>query len=177
MTFDEAMQEAARRADQAVTSTMRRYRKGDVTDEPEITGELMGQLVTRFEKKVAGGISWNGNIARNGKGKAAEENRTGADLLMHVRVDTPTMSYSKGVLVQAKRFEPDDLAGSTELGKLRGQCKNMLMITPAAFVFDYAKGSMRVGPATRFWGLRTAGSTSSALGPHTVSFSNCSGAR
>jgi hypothetical protein len=75
-------------------------------------------------------------------------------------------SYSKGVLVQAKRVGRDEMLGKREYAELIDQCDRMLAITPSAFVFDYTKYSMRCGAATRISGSssrdlhRTCGWTS-----------------
>ena len=150
MTFDEAMREAALRADQATAAAMAKYAAGGVVDEPEITGVLVGQLDAAFNSGKIGGLTWQSAIVRNGKGRAADEKRIGADLLIHVEVTTPSQRYSKGVLVQAKRAEYADAISG--LPRLQTQCVKMLSVTAAAFVFVYAKGVMRCGPATRFAG-------------------------
>lgn len=143
------MQTAARAAETAVKAAMREYARGGVMDEPEITGVLAGHLAARIEGQI-GGLEWNSRIIRNGKGKAAEEKRIGADLLIHVSLETPAESYSKGVLIQAKRCEPNEELSASELRRLQGQCDKMLDRTSAAFVFTYDKGSMRCGSANRF---------------------------
>jgi hypothetical protein len=56
------------------------------------------------------------------------------------------------VLVQAKRFEPDERMSEQEHANLVEQCTKMLNISAAAFVFDYAKSGMRVASATRVEG-------------------------
>jgi hypothetical protein len=142
------MREVARAADEAVARAMRKYATGGASDEPEITGYLVGQLDAHIEGLI-GGLIWNTHIVRNQAGTAAEEKRVGADLLIHVSVDTPTVKYSKGVLVQAKRAEPDELIKAPDLQRLRDQCATMLTFTPAAFVFDYSRWSMRCASATR----------------------------
>lgn len=154
MTFDEAMREAARKADIAANAAMTKYAIDDVTDEPEITGVFIGQLDAVFDNEQFGGLTWRSKIVRNGKGSAAEEKRTGADLLIHIKVSTPAMTYSKGVLIQAKRAEPNEYI--TNISRLQSQCLTMLSHTAASFVFVYAKGSMRCGSATRFSGTRDA---------------------
>jgi hypothetical protein len=153
MTFDEAMREAAVAADNAVASTMRKYSRGGIKDEPEVTAYLISRLDEKFEGNI-GGLIWNSSVVRNGSGSAAEETRIGADLLIHVSLNTPTQSYSKGVLVQAKRSEPDDFVTQGELNRLNDQCCKILNHTPSAFVFNYARDSMRCGAATRFAGSK-----------------------
>ena len=151
MTFDESMREAALAADKAVSRTMKKYSSGGISDEPEITAYLVSQLDSGIEGQI-GGLTWNSTIVRNGPGTAAEEKRIGADLMIHVSIDTPSLNYSKGVLIQAKRSEPDDQIPGGELRRLNSQCLTMLKVTAAAFVFNYAKGSMRCASATRFSG-------------------------
>jgi hypothetical protein len=153
MTFEEMTRAAAHVADSAVARAMKKYKQGGVTDEDDLTGILVGQLDGAFEGQI-GGLKWDTTIVRHRKGSAAEESRIGADLVIHVSLDTPTQNYSKGVLIQAKRVEPDDHLTTKQHAELIAQCKRMLKITPEAFVFDYAKGEMRTSSATRIAGSR-----------------------
>lgn len=161
MGFEDAMRNAAHAAEQAVRRAMVKYRDGLVTDEDDLTGVLIGNLDSEFSRKGAtefGGLQWSSSILRHRKGVAAEEKRIGADMVIHVRVDTPIQNYSKAVLVQAKRHEPGDQMSARERSELLGQCKKMLAVSPAAFVFDYATGDMRCASATKI-----AGSTNNDL--------------
>jgi hypothetical protein len=155
MGFDDAMRTAAHSAEQAVSRAMAKYRDGLVTDEDDLTGVLVGSLDAEFSAKGGsdiGGLQWSSSILRHRKGVAAEEKRIGADMIIHVRVNTPIQTYSKAVLVQAKRQEPGDQMSAKERNELLGQCKKMLAVTPAAFVFDYAKGEMRCASTTKING-------------------------
>lgn len=155
------MRTAAHSAEQAVLRAMEKYRDGLVTDEDDLTGVLVGSLDAEFSGigvSDIGGLQWSSSILRHRKGVAAEEKRIGADMIIHVRVDTPIQTYSKAVLVQAKRHQPGDQMSTKERNELLGQCKKMLAVTPAAFVFDYAKGEMRCASATKI-----AGSTNNDL--------------
>ena len=155
MTFEEATREAALAANAAVARAMNKYASRRVKHEDDLTGILIGQLDAALEGEI-GGLSWDASILSHRSGKAAEESKIGADLLIHVTMDTPTQTYSKGVLVQAKRLEPDQSMSGRDHGELINQCKRMLKYTPAAFVFNYAKGSMRCGPATKIAGSSMA---------------------
>jgi len=112
---------------------------------------LVGSLKSALSGQI-GGLQWSASVTRHRRGIAAEESRTGADLVIHVRLDTPTQKYSKGVLVQAKRFEPFEAMNRVEQRDLHDQCGKMLAITPSAFVFNYMKSGMRCGAATRISG-------------------------
>lgn len=154
MTFDEAMQAAAHAADAAVWKTVEKYNDGGVFDEPEISTYLISQLDSKMNGQI-GGLSWSSAILRNGKGKAGEEKRIGADVLLHVSVDTPTERYSKGVLIQAKKAEPNHQVPNAVMDELRGQCQKMLSHTPSAFVMSYSAKGFRAGSATRFTGTQS----------------------
>lgn len=151
MTFEEATKEAARIAGDAVNGVMTKYRYHYVTDEEDITGRLAGALDQALEGEI-GGLEWHCTQLRHHSGKAAEEKKFGADLLICVKFETNLESYAKGVLVQAKRVEPDEMIAPSDLDDLKVQCNKMLDITAAAFVFNYSRAGMRCGPATRISG-------------------------
>jgi hypothetical protein len=155
VTFEEAMREAARAASQAADSTMQMYKHRNVVDEDDITGVLVGQLQATFKgARGIGGLIWNTTILRHRRGLAAEERRVGADMLIHVELDTPSQQYSKGALIQAKRLEPGHVLLGQRHTDLVAQCNLMLQRTAAAFVFNYATSGMRCGAATRLAGSR-----------------------
>jgi hypothetical protein len=154
MTFDEATKFAAREAERAVAITMNNLKRRHVFDEDDVTGFLVGSLHTVFDQSSIDGVAISATILRHRRGIAAEERRYGADLLLHVSMNTPTQAYSKGVLVQAKKSSPTDYWSPTSHEQLVGQCNAMLAITPAAFVFNYSERGIRCGAATRVAGAR-----------------------
>ena len=150
MNFEESMSKAAKVANAAVFSVMNDYASGDITDEDDITPALVWAIKGKLDGKV-GGLTWSATIPRH-RGSAAEEARVGADILIHLRLVTPTDSYSKGGLIQAKRIEAGVLLGINRLSELHEQCERMIKITPASFVFNYMKGQMRYASAVRVFG-------------------------
>jgi hypothetical protein len=142
MDFEDALRAAAHRADQAAWEAMQAYADGTVDYEPSITGGLATGLRTALNRRISS-LTWTAHVMKTGRGVGSEENPTGADLLIHVRLATPTISYSKGVLVQAKRVESGEIMDRSRYEELVGQCHQMLNITAASFVFDYAKAGMR----------------------------------
>lgn len=152
--LEEDFRKAAHAADRAVRASMQKYAEGLVTDEDDITGAMIGRLDSVFDKKI-GGITWSSSILRHRKGIAAQEKSTGADMLFHVSIATPQLSYSKGVLIQSKRVDEGvemTVAGHKELME---QCNKMLGITPASFVFNYTKSGMRCASATKIHGAKS----------------------
>ena len=147
MYHEDAIKEAAHRADKAAQDATAAYVDGTAVHEVSITGGLAVSLRTALNGQI-GGLSWSAHILRSSRGVGGEETLIGADLLIHVKFDTQQMSYSKGVLIQAKRLEPNQLMDSAPYRELIEQCNKMLEITPAAFVFDYAVSGMRCAPAS-----------------------------
>lgn len=150
MTFETDVRAAARAADEAVYDVMRKYREARVTDEPDITGVLVGRLDAALDGEI-GGLEWSSTIVRSSSGSAAEEKEIGADLLLHVRFDAHGRSFNKGVLVQAKRAEVGEQLSSKEAWRLHEQCRRMLGTSVASFVFIYATDQMRCGGAASFF--------------------------
>lgn len=145
------MRAAAKVADKAVARTVRKYSSGQVTDEDDLTGVLVGNLDAAFDGAI-GDIVWSSSILRHRKGQAAEEKRIGADILIHVELDTPTDKYSKGVLIQSKRVRPQGWMTSKEHKDLKDQCRKMLSLTAASFVMNYTTEEFRCGSASRLMG-------------------------
>lgn len=155
MTFEELTKQAARLADRATSRAMRDMTDHYAYDEDDVTGVLVGRLHTEFENSDLEGVRLRAKILRHRKGVAAEERRIGADLLIHVGMDTSTQSYSKGVLIQAKKGEATDHWSNRWRTDLVDQCAKMLNITPAAFVFSYGRDGLRCGAATRIMGAKS----------------------
>jgi hypothetical protein len=83
----------------------------------------------------------------------ARDGRPGTDR-QPPRFRPPTQTYSKGVLIQAKKEAPSDSWSTASHTRLVGQCNTMLGVTAAAFVFNYAEGGIRCGAATRVAGAK-----------------------
>lgn len=149
--FEQSMRAAAQIANSAISRAISRYSAGYVTDEDDLTGVLLGALDASLNKKIEG-LKWSAAVVRHRRGHAAEEKKIGADLVIHVRVNTPFQKYSKGVLVQAKRVEPNEFMSAREHRELISQCEKMLSVSAASFVFDYATNSMRCGSASKISG-------------------------
>lgn len=154
MDLDQVFHDVAHRAAKAVHETMAGYSGGNYEDEDDMTGVLVGALSAHIGMQ-GGPIRWNAKVMRHRRGVAAEESVSGADLLIHISLSTPELKYSKGVLVQAKRTEPDLPMTNGEHKRLLDQCDKMLAITPDAFVFNFSKRKMRCGSALRVKGSST----------------------
>lgn len=150
LTFEQATKDAAKLAAAAAKRAMRHYRERRSVDEDDITGVLVGMLEQAFATSIED-LRFKAKVMRHRRGQAKEEFFSGADILIHVEMTTTIQKYSKGVLVQAKRFRMT-YPSQREKNKLREQCGKMLRITPAAFVFSYDENGMRCGAASRMAG-------------------------
>ena len=154
-TFKEVTRLAAKQAERAAQITTATFNRRYIYDEDDVTGAFVGSLNTLFHDTQLGGMTLSAKVMRHRRGVAGEESRTGADMLIHVSMDTPTQRYSKGVLVQAKKADPDyDWSAAKRQGLIE-QCNKMLSITPAAFVLNYGTDGIRCGAATRVAGATT----------------------
>ncbi len=148
MNFEQLAYRAAAVANRAANDVIGYYASGMYSDEPEITAGLATMLQHQFAGKRFAGLKWSATIMRHYSGHAAQEKRTGADLLIHVQLNTPQQTYSKGVLVQAKRERDKANLSGADHAELRDQCGRMLQFTPAAFVFHYTKTGIACASAT-----------------------------
>jgi hypothetical protein len=156
VTFNVATRAAAKTAEEAAKITVDNYLHRYIVDEDDITGTFVGSLNTVFHGMQLGGVNFKASVVRHRSGKAAEESRIGADILIHAAMDTPTQKYSKGVLIQAKKADTEYDWSNKKRNVLIGQCEKMLNITPSAFVFNYSRRGIRCGAATRIAGATTA---------------------
>jgi hypothetical protein len=147
------MYHAASLADVAVNAVMDKYARGKIPHEPGITGELIGRLDAAFDGYRTDELTWEVSQVNSGSGAAAEESRVGADLIIYVKLETPTHKYSKGVMIQAKRVMPGQWMPQDKLDVLVGQCKTMMDFSPAAFVMNYAPREARFASATKIAGI------------------------
>jgi hypothetical protein len=145
--YTEQFREVANVADRAATLTIAGYRDQTLPYETNITDGLALSLRTALHGQI-GGLDWSAHVMKSARGAAAEESETGADLLIHVAFSSPEVSYSKGVLIQAKRVEPRRLMQTEAHRELVAQCRKMLSITAASFVFDYTLQGVRCGAAS-----------------------------
>jgi hypothetical protein len=145
--YTEAFREAADIADRAATQTIAGYRDDTLPYETNITDGLALSLRTALHREISG-LSWSAHVMKSVRGSGAEESETGADLLIHVSFSSPELSYSKGALIQAKRVEPRKLLQTDAHKELVVQCRKMLSITAASFVFDYTLHGVRCGAAS-----------------------------
>jgi hypothetical protein len=155
MTFDEAMREIAHRAADGSHVAMRKLGQGRIKHEDDLSGALGQAIEDRVNGAQTGGVSWDYSILTHRR--SGEEGVYGADLLIHVSLDTPKYKYSKGVLIQSKRVGPGQNLKSDDFDNLKDQCRKMTEYSPAAFVFGYDPQGLRVAAATKIAGSTDRG--------------------
>lgn len=154
---------ATRALNEAADAAARDYAYEDISGEEDFSGQLIGRFKGQVEQlrtpharwRVAAAVTeavdgpaipsvrFSGRQMRS-KGPGAEEGWSGADLLFVLEIRSPDYEIRKGVLVQAKRLERGRRMPAAEHVDLRTQCKHMLDLTPASFVFLYATTGLTV---------------------------------
>lgn len=92
------------------------------------------------------------------RGPGAAEHRYGPDLVIVLRLDTPSTAVTKGPLVQAKRGgrggvhlggeERRRIQVTTISNALRVQCRKMTRLSPSSFIWVYDPAGVRSTTAT-----------------------------
>ncbi len=134
------------------------YESGDVGDEEDISGQLIGRLKARLngfrtEKTVwrvksaitekeegppVTSVRFSGRQL-NAKGGRSEEREVGADIVLVLDIEGPSFSIQKGIFIQAKRLEHGKRMKAADAATLRDQCKSMLDISASSYVFLFSK--------------------------------------
>jgi hypothetical protein len=155
MTFDDAMKAIAHLAADGSRIAMKKLGQGKIKHEDDLTGALGQAIEDRVNGAQTGGVTWDYAVLTHRK--SGEEAIYGADLLIHVSLNTPTYKYSKGVLVQAKRIGPGQNLKAGDLDALKAQCEKMTGYSPASFVFGYDPRGLRTAAATKIAGSADRG--------------------
>jgi len=93
-----------------------------------------------------GGVHWTAKTLTS-QGNRAQEKTFGADFLGVLHLDLPEYVVRKGFLAQAKLADGWSRTSQAEWDRMIGQCKKMLSLTPASFVFVYSTTGITVIPA------------------------------
>jgi hypothetical protein len=96
------MRSLAHHAEEASREAVSKLARGTVKHEDDLTGVLAGMIESRINHLRIGGVIWDTAILTHRR--SGEEAEYGADMLVHVYLDTPKFKYSRGVLVQASIF-------------------------------------------------------------------------
>lgn len=148
--YEDAMRKVARRAERASCLGMDKLKAGRIKHEDDLTPALATTIESAVNGYKAGGITWDVSVLTHRR--SGEERVFGADLLIHVTLDTLQYKYSKGLLVQAKRIGPGIAMSPKPHAELVRQCNTMLSHSAASFVFAYDPHGLRAGSATKIAG-------------------------
>lgn len=149
--FDEAMRKAAHVAEKATWLAMQEMAAGNVQDEDDVTGVLVGELNAALRGQI-GGFHWTAKVLRHRRGTAAQEQALGADILIQITTKGIGRDYKKGVLIQSKKVERGASLSTKEFKRLQEQCETMLSHSPASYVFDYSSAGLRCSSANKLSG-------------------------
>lgn len=137
-------------------------KSGDVVHEDPMSGQLTGRLKEALQDYQTPNIVWQAEQVTNpdkgraklkarqltSKGSGSEETEIGADIIFCIEIETPEYSIKKGFLVQAKRLPFYKPMPTSELSILQDQCRKMLDVSAASFVFLYSDRGVHAVPAS-----------------------------
>lgn len=145
--------------DRAVARTLADVDAGESENEVDMTSRLAARIKDELNAIHAGDVRISAKVRTlQDRGRGAAERRYGADLLVVVRIDTPSTAVTKGVLVQSKRAGHEGVAlrgtervsiGATQSSdRLRTQCAKMKALSAESFVWVYGEQDIRAAKAT-----------------------------
>jgi hypothetical protein len=143
-----------RLVDKAAEQTLARCREGTRTEEPEITSTFMTLVESELNGRNLGGVRVT-TIIYKSRSRGQGEKLVGADFANLLDIRFQDFRVQKAFLGQAKRIpggrDPDRQLLSDR--NLEAQCRKMLDITPASFVFVYTQDEVTVVPAVDVYSL------------------------
>jgi len=116
-----------------------------VEQEPHVTDRMLGRIAQSIEGYKAKGVTWTAKTLTD-HAPGAQERQYGADFVGVLEIDIPGYKVKKGFLAQAKLMKSDNM-NRRDFNRMVDQCKMMLELSPASFVFHYSFEDIRVIPA------------------------------
>jgi hypothetical protein len=117
--------------------------EGQAEQEPAVTDRMIASIEAEFDNPERERFYWSAKTLTD-RGRGSQESKYGADFLGVLRINFDGFRLTKGFLAQAKLFSRNSKADQRALAE---QCKKMLRLSPASFVFVYSEESFWVIPA------------------------------
>ncbi len=140
------IREVAQVVTDAAEGTIEALNTRRVEQEPQFTDRMIGRIEQALEEYQIKGVIWRAKTLTD-RGRGAQESIYGADFMGVLDISIEGYSVRKGFLAQAKLIEPNSNISPQEYARMRDQCREMLGLTPASFVFLYSSQGINVVPA------------------------------
>lgn len=147
-------EELAKKLTRAAEDVSADYTEEDVIGEEDFSSQLCGRLKETLRDFETNTMVWQVRTAESEKGfarirartlhKVVEEPLFGADIVMTIEAVGSNFEVKKGFLAQAKRLEQGKRLNTRDYNQLKKQCRDMLAVTPASFVFLYSTTGVTV---------------------------------
>jgi hypothetical protein len=119
--------------------------QGLVEQEPQLTDRMLGRIAASLEAYEVKGVKWTAKTLTD-RGPNSQEKLYGADFVGVLDIQMPGYRVTKGFLAQAKLVRSGSMSRH-DFARMIDQCKMMLELSPASFVFHYSSEGIRVIPA------------------------------
>jgi hypothetical protein len=136
---------AARRIAQAAELSIGDLNQRLVEQEPHLTDRMLGRIAQTMEGQRKHGIMWTAKTLTD-HGRGTQEKQYGADFVGVLDIAIPGYKVAKGFLAQSKLIKNASMHAG-EFRRMVDQCKQMLELSPASYVFAMESGGIRVLPA------------------------------
>ncbi|NIM13176.1 MAG: hypothetical protein GTO45_13750 [Candidatus Aminicenantes bacterium] len=140
------VQEAVNQMENAARIALDALVSSRIEQEPAFTDRLLGGIEHAMDGFRHEGIIWTAKTFTD-RGHKSQESRIGADFAGVLKLDLARVSLSTGFLAQAKLVDPRDSLSKKEYQRLVSQCRFMLHISPASYVFLYSVSGIQIVPA------------------------------
>lgn len=140
------IRESAAHLASAAEETVASLRDLRIEQEHHFTDRMLGRIEEAMNNYALKGVKWTAKTLTD-KGANAQETKYGADFAGVLDIALPDYSVKKGFLAQSKRAEPGVPLTKSECNRMKGQCDDMLKLSPDSYVFLYSVTGIFVVPA------------------------------
>ena len=140
------IREVAKVVSDAAEGTIEALNDRRIEQESQFTDRMLGRIEHALEGYETKGVKWRAKTLTD-RGRGSQESIYGADFMGVFDISIEGYSVKKGFLAQAKLIEPDGYISPQEYNRMKEQCRDMLNLSPASFVFLYSTQLINVVPA------------------------------
>jgi len=115
------------------------FKQGIIAGEVSMTDRLVQAVRTSLDDRRIGNLQWRARTLKTARGRGAEEERHGADVLGVLEIDLDEYRVKKGFLWQAKIIEPGQRLSAKPWGDFQEQCRRMLERSHDSFAVIYSR--------------------------------------
>jgi len=130
----------------AALRTLPSLKDTSLEHETHFTDRMLGRIEESMEGYIVNGVTWRAKTLTD-RASGSQEKTYGADFAGVLEIALSDYQVKKGFLAQGKLLLPNKRLDRREYARTQEQCKLMLELSPASFVFVYTLDDIFVIPA------------------------------